>query len=102
MTRGVYEIQRIFLTVHGVEHLYGVALDGYAALTLQVHIVEHLALCDLNRVRTFQKAVGQGALPVVNMRNYAKIPYLFHFLFLLSVFHSRKRVPIRASTTFTT
>ena len=60
VSRSVYQVECIFLAVlGGVVHLYGVALDGDAALTLQIHVVQHLALRNLYRMGTFQQAVGQ-------------------------------------------
>ncbi len=44
MPRRINQIQRVFFAVVGVFHLYGVAFDGDAALTLEVHIVQHLRL----------------------------------------------------------
>jgi hypothetical protein len=56
-------------------HAYRSELDGDATLTLEVHIVEGLRLyfaflecsCD------FHESVGKGRLPVVDMRDDAKI-----------------------------
>ena len=65
MSRRVDQVERIGLPAAIVEHLDGVALDGDAALFLQVHVVEHLAFRHGYRVGLLQEAVGQGGLPVV-------------------------------------
>ena len=60
MPRSVNEVEDIFLTIQRIFHLYGMTLDSDAALTLKVHIVEHLPLCHLYRVGIFEKSVGKG------------------------------------------
>ena len=80
VARRVDEVQDVCLAVIVVLHLDGVALDGDATLTLQIHIVEHLIL-ELAVVYGFgilEKTVGQRALSVVDMRNYAEISNIFH------------------------
>ena len=54
------------------------ALDGDATLFLQIHVVEHLSLGNLNRVGVLQQAVSQGRFAMVNMRNDTEIPYVIH------------------------
>jgi len=63
-----------------VIHLYGVALDGDATFSLQVHAVEHLLvkLTVGKRTGVFQQAVGQGALAVVDMGNDTEVTGVFH------------------------
>ena len=80
MSRSVDEIQDILLTVEGIVHLYGMALNGYAALTLKIHIVEHLGLEVLggDGVGVLKKSVGKCALAVVNMGYYTKIADILH------------------------
>ena len=80
MSRSVDKIEHVGGAVESVFHLYGVALDGDAALTLEVHIVEHLGLQILGRhcVGVFKQAVGKGAFAVVDVRYDAKISYIFH------------------------
>jgi hypothetical protein len=58
------------------------ALDGDAALLLQVHVVKHLILHLTLRdgVGVFQKTVGQRALAMVDVGDYAEIAYTIHFL----------------------
>ena len=41
---GVDQVEHIFFTVKLIVHLYGMALDGDAALALQLHVVEDLRL----------------------------------------------------------
>ena len=72
--------RRVPLSVNDVVHLYGVALDCYAALSFEIHVVEHLRLhvfgCDC--VGVFEQTVGQGRFAVVDMGYYAEITDIFH------------------------
>ena len=60
------------------EHPYGLHLDSDTSLALEVHLVEdliaHLALG--NRPRALKKAVGQGTLPMVDVRHNTEVTYL--------------------------
>ena len=47
VSRRVDQIECVFLSILYIFHLYGVALDGDAALALQIHIVKHLSLSHL-------------------------------------------------------
>ena len=80
MSRSIDEIEYIFFTASGEIHLYSVALDRDAALTLEVHIVQHcihhLPLGD--RLGRLDHPVCQSTLAVVNVRNDAEIPNIFH------------------------
>src|SRR6202043_2600802 len=60
----------------GVEQRHGVALDGDAALALDVHRVEDLVaeLALLDRAAALDQAVGQGGLAMVDVGDDAKIP----------------------------
>ena len=80
MSRSVNQVQGIFLAVLHVVHLDGVALDGDAALALQVHVVEHLGLHVLasHRVGDFKQSVGQCTLAVVDVRHNAEVAYCLH------------------------
>ena len=78
VARRVDEVERIFFAVELIFHLYGVAFDGDAPFAFQVHVVEHLALGHLYGARTFQQAVGQRALSVVNVGNDAEVADIFH------------------------
>jgi hypothetical protein len=53
-------------------------LDGNASFFLQIHIIQHLSLCNLDRLGIFQQAVGQGRFTMVNMRDDTEIPYMLH------------------------
>ena len=72
MARSIYEVQRVLTIVH----LDGVALDGDAALLLEIHVVEHLALRHLERTRHLEHAVCQRALAMIDVGNDAEITYL--------------------------
>ena len=63
----------------------GVGLDGDAALTLEIHVVEQLVLhvAQGNGLRLLQNTVGQRALAVVDVRNDAEIP---DFIFWIAQF----------------
>ena len=80
MPRSVDKIQDIVFPLKGVFHLNGVAFNGNAPLPLQVHIIQQLilffALC--YRTGLIEQTVGQGTLPVIDMRNDAEIPNVFH------------------------
>jgi hypothetical protein len=65
-------------------------LDGDATFPLQVHVVEHLSLRHLNRVRTFQQSVSQRRFPMVDMGNDAKITYILHELFSIQMANGDK------------
>jgi len=74
--RGVDEVELVLLPVTGrVPHPHRVELDRDAALALQVHRVEdllaHLAL--LEGAGQLDQAVGQGGLPVVDVRDDAEV-----------------------------
>ena len=81
MSRSVDKVQRIVFAVFGaVVHLDGVALDRYAALALEVHVVENLSLHIFRSHggRALQKPVGQRRFAVVDMGYYAKVSDSFH------------------------
>ena len=54
--------------------------DGYAALTLQIHIIEHLSLQVLafNGIGILQQTVGQSAFPMIDMCYYTEISDILH------------------------
>ena len=76
MTWSVDEVEDVALVLH----LDGVALDGDAFFTLQVHIIEHLSfhIALAQRLREFQQAIGQSAFTVVYMSDYAEVSYAVH------------------------
>ena len=59
MARGVNKIEHIMLATKVIVHLYGMTLDGDTALTLQVHIVEHLILRHVDSLGELQQTVCQ-------------------------------------------
>ena len=72
VARGVDEVELVGLAVVGiVGDAHGVALDGDAALSLDVHGVEQLGLhvALLNRVGELENTVRDGRLAVVDVRN---------------------------------
>ena len=78
MSRGVDEVEDVFLLIIYILHLYGMALDGDAAFFLEVHVVEHLSLCHLDGVSVFEEAVGECTLAVVDMSYDTEVTYVFH------------------------
>ena len=80
MSRSVNKIEYILFAVQLEIHLNGVAFYSYAALALQVHVVQHLRLHILggDGVGKFQKTVGKGTLAVVNMCYNAEVAYILH------------------------
>jgi hypothetical protein len=55
-----------------------VALDGDASFLFEFHVVEHLALSDVDGVSKFEEAVGECALAVVNVCYDAKVSDVLH------------------------
>ena len=80
MSRGVNQVERVFLAVLHIIHLDCVALDGDAAFALQVHVVKNLGLHILagNRVGVLEQPVGQRTLAVVDVRHDAEVAYCLH------------------------
>ena len=78
MSRGINQIEDIFFTIVHIFHLDGVALDGDATLTLQVHVIKHLSLSDLYGLGEFQHSVSQRRLSVIDMRNDTEISDMIH------------------------
>lgn len=80
MTRSVDQIEDILLSLVGVLHLDGVALDGDSLLLLKIHVIE-----DLGRhvpagecLGQFDKPVSQGTLTMVYVGDDTEIPYMLH------------------------
>ncbi|OAV71736.1 hypothetical protein Barb7_03162 [Bacteroidales bacterium Barb7] len=82
MSRRINQIQRIGFAVFHVIHLYGMALDGNAALALQIHIVQHLRLhvFGINGFGGFKQAVCQGTFAVIYMSDDTEITDILHQL----------------------
>ena len=81
VSRGVDEIQDVHQAIGClVAHLDGVALDGDAALPLQVHVVQGLLLQIPVRdgAGELKQPIGQGALAVVDVGDDAEIADAFH------------------------
>ena len=73
---GVDQVELVVLAVlRRVGDAHGLALDGDAALALQVHLVEELLLhvARGDGARAFEDAVGQGRLAVVDVRDDAEV-----------------------------
>ncbi len=78
VARGVDEVENVGLALILVFHLYGVALDGDAALALKVHVVEHLVFGDGYRLGVFQQTVGEGGLAVIDVGDDAEVAGVLH------------------------
>ena len=77
VTGGVDHVEDVMLPIIGRERqAHGLALDGDAALALDVHAVQVLGphLTWVDDPGDLQHAVGQGRLPVVDVRDDAEIP----------------------------
>jgi hypothetical protein len=63
-----------------VLHLYGVALDGDATFSFQIHVVQYLILQVAvgDGLGMLQQTVGESALAVVYVRYYAEVANIFH------------------------
>jgi hypothetical protein len=69
----VDQVQAVGLAVtRGVLHAHGLRLDRYAALALELHLVEELraVLARVDGARHLEDAVGQRRLPVVDVGDY--------------------------------
>ena len=80
VARGVNQVDAKLLGPALVVHLDGVALDGDAALALQIHVVEELVhlLARRHALGYVEQAVGQGALTVVDVGDDAEVPNVVH------------------------
>ena len=85
MSRSINEIKNIFLAIQRIFHLYGMALDGYPAFFLKVHIVEHLSFSNLNGIGMLKQTVGNSRLSVVYMGYDTEVSYIVHCR-LISIF----------------
>ena len=77
VARRVDEVEHVLLAIGmRVEHPHSRGFDCDAALTLNVHCVEHLRLhiTQGDGVRQLHHAVGQGGFPVVDVCDDAKVP----------------------------
>ena len=91
MSRSVNKIQDILLAIKLILHLDGMTFYRDASLLLEVHVVKHLAFSYLNRVSTFQKTVGNGALTMVDVSNDAEITYMLHVLYQKNICKDTKK-----------
>ena len=68
------------MTVLGfIGHTNGLGFDGDAALTFEVHAVQHLSIFGgVNHPGYFQHAVGEGGFAVVDMGDDTKVSNIFH------------------------
>jgi hypothetical protein len=80
----VNQIQDVFFSLISIFHLDGVTFYGNPTFAFQVHIVQQLRffLARRNRMCGTKKSVGKRTFSVINVRNNAKIPYVFHSLFM--------------------
>lgn len=80
MTRSIYKVENVLLTLKPVVHLDCVAFDSNAAFTLQFHIIKYLCLeiPFRNGICQLQQSVGQSRFPMVNMSYDTEIPYVLH------------------------
>lgn len=79
MARRVNQIQNITFTAQLIIHPSRGELDRNSPLSFQIHRIQKLAFHFAlgNRPGNFQKPIGQGGFPVINMGDDAKISYIF-------------------------
>ena len=76
VTRRVDEVELVGVPIVGIiGHADGIALDGNAALALDVHAVEHLRLkvTLLDGVGQLENSIADGGLAVVDVRNDGEV-----------------------------
>ena len=75
MARRVDKVQRPLAVGPVVEQAHGLRLDGDAPFALELHGVQDLVhpVSFGDGIRDVQEPVGQGALAVVYVRDYAEI-----------------------------
>ena len=76
MAGRIDEVEEVFLAVvRVIDHRYRMALDGDAALALQVHCIERLLLqlAQGHGLRQLEDAVAERRLAVVDMRDDAEV-----------------------------
>ena len=79
MSGSVDEIQLKRFSVMSVVHPDRLHLNSNAALTFEVHRVEHLVFhfAMLYRFGSFEHTISQRRLTMVDVRDNTKIPYIF-------------------------
>ena len=80
MARSVDKVQGVGIALVLVLHLNRVALDGNALFPFKVHRIQHLILHfpRVQSIRDFKHPVGERALSVVDVCDYAEVTYIFH------------------------
>jgi len=79
MARRVDEIKDVLVAVLGfIDQPGGLQLDGYAAFTFQIHVVQELLfhVAVSHQPRILDDTVSQGGFAVVYMCDYAEISYI--------------------------
>jgi hypothetical protein len=77
VARGVDEIQFVNLTFVQMPQRHGFGFDGDAPFAFELHRIEELFLHfpGFDRPGAFQKAIGQGAFSVIDVRDDAEVSY---------------------------
>ena len=84
VSRSIDEVEDVSLSILClVLHLDGVALDGDTTFPLQVHVVKHLSLSNLDGLSLLQQTVCQGTFTMVDMCNNAEISYFIYILHII-------------------
>jgi len=86
VARRVNQVEDIVLAVVGaVVEPHGLSLDGDAALTLQVHLVQELVLLfpGGNGAGELKQAVGDGRFAMVDMGDDGEIAYVLEYHIVL-------------------
>jgi len=81
MTWSIDQIEDVLVSIFcNVRKADGLAFDGDAALTLNIHIVEELIM-ELTISNLFTKlnhTISQGGFSVIDMSYDGKVSYIFH------------------------
>lgn len=97
MSRGVNQVQYVFLALVHILHLDGMTFDGDATLFLQIHVVKHLTFSHLNGFGIFKHTVSKRRLSVVDVSDDTEVSDMFHeFVYIQSNAKLRKKIEIPA------
>jgi len=81
MSRSINQVQEIFFVSRKIFHLNCMTLDRNSPFPLNIHIIKHLILkISAGKCTGFlEQPVSYCALSMINVSDYTKVPYVFHF-----------------------
>src|SRR6516164_2043886 len=84
MTRGIDEVQNIFLIFMLIIYLDRVTFDGDPFFSFQIHIIQYLIhhFTFTDGIGHLQESVSKGGFTMINMSDDAKIADILHVLSL--------------------